>query len=95
MVETVQLETFTADEAEAKALAAKHLESLNTPAANFVWVRRAVAQRSADYPDLVAAYGGDAKPKAAKASEAPEDEHLELAAASSPRKTTPAGRIGA
>jgi hypothetical protein len=89
MVETVTIETLGDTEAEARDLAQKHLAGLNTPSANFIWVRKAVAQRSADYPDLVEKYGAEAKKTAAKpaaAKPASDDRPLQAAAS---------GRIGA
>lgn len=80
-LETVQIETFTKDEAEANALAQKHLDTLNSPGVRFVYVQIAVAVRSLDYPDLVEQYGGsEMKPDPPRA----------------PKPTTkPDGRIGA
>ena len=55
--ETVRLETITDDEAEARALAAKHLEAEGRPATAFVSLTPAMAARSIDHADLVAKYG--------------------------------------
>jgi hypothetical protein len=91
MVETVQLETVTDQEAEARKLAQKHLDSLNTPAANFIWVRKAVAQRSVDYPDLLEEFAPELlKTRAAKTTKGSED------AEDVPKKALAVGgRIGA
>jgi hypothetical protein len=48
---------FTDDEAEARALTRKHLESVNRPPSAFVSLRPYCAQRSEDYPDLAARFG--------------------------------------
>jgi hypothetical protein len=89
MVETVQIETISDQEAEAKDLAQKHLAGLNTPSANFIWVRKAVAQRTVDYPDLVEKYAPEfARKNAAKATSKPPSEDRPLQASA-------AGRIGA
>jgi hypothetical protein len=56
MAETVRLETITNDEAEARALAAKHLESVNRPPTAFVSLRPACVARTVDHPDLVEKY---------------------------------------
>jgi hypothetical protein len=88
MVETIHIETVTDLEAEARKLAQKHLDSLNTPSANFIWVKRAVRERSVDYPDLLEEFAPElarknaTKPAAAK----PPTEERPLQAA---------GRIGA
>jgi hypothetical protein len=53
MAETVRLETITDQEAEARALAAKHLEEVKRPLTEFVSLRPACVARSVDHPEIL------------------------------------------
>ena len=57
-VDDVQIETFTEEEAEAKALADAYLATLASPSIRFVRLRKLVVARSVDYPDILLKYGG-------------------------------------
>jgi hypothetical protein len=69
-VDNVQIETFTKDEAEARAVADRYLDSLGSPATRFIYVRPIVVASSADYPDLVMQYKGPAPKPPLPAKEA-------------------------
>lgn len=57
-VDNVQIETFTDDEAEAKALADAYLASLAAPSIRFVYLRQIVVARSADFPEIAKVWKG-------------------------------------
>ncbi len=63
MIDNVLIETFTDQEAEAKALADLYLASLGSPAVRFVRLRPILVAHSGDHPAMVAKWGaGAARP---------------------------------
>jgi hypothetical protein len=88
VVETVEIKTFTRNEAEAREVAQRYLDSLQSPSAVLVYVREACVDSSENYPDLVAKWKPETKAV----------EHtmpLEPAKPKPVRKELPEGRIGA
>jgi hypothetical protein len=68
--ETVVIETITDQDAEARELAQKHLADENRPPSAFVRVWPYCAQRSVDYPDIMAEFAPEqTRPPAADAEQ--------------------------
>lgn len=56
-VDNVMIETFTADEVEARTLGERYIDDLASPSVWFVGVRPIVVKSSTSVPELVAQYG--------------------------------------
>lgn len=69
-VDNVMIETFTADEVEARTLGERYIDDLASPSVRYVGVRPIVVKSSLDVPALVAQYG---PPGTAPAAPAPVD----------------------
>jgi hypothetical protein len=100
-IDNVQIETFTDNEAEAKALADAYLATLASPSIRFVYVRRIVVARSADYADVAAKFkpatkGNGEVPAPPAAPRAPKPSASARAkAADKPAAPATAPRVGA
>lgn len=62
-IDDVLIETFSEDEAEAKALADDYLATLASPSIRFVRLRKILVATSKDVPALVEKYGPSASNK--------------------------------
>lgn len=69
-VDNLLIETFTADEVEAKTLGERYIDDLASPSVRYVGVRPIVVKSSLDVPALVAQFG---PPGTAPAAPAPVD----------------------
>jgi hypothetical protein len=89
VVETVEIKTFTRNEAEAREVAQRYLDSLQSPSVVLVYVREACVDSSENYPDLVLKWSPEAQAKV------PHDTEPLRTVQAKRKEPLPEGRVGA